>query len=385
MSQTASGKPAPAPQNGPTPYIESGQPIPITAFGVRGDGSFDDAEGFHRAFDWVSTVHSNTGAATPRLYVPAGIYTYRTSPNFAITNLALDCAPGVIFRHTGEGPAFRLDGGADSDGVYRTRILGSPTIQGNARTTYGIDVRALHHSVVTASVRDVGVAVLRTRWAVATEFQIRSSGLGIGGSSPVPIDGLVLDGRKPGEDTVACLFQLPIIEQVKNVGIRLIRAANCTFVSGTSEANGVGGLHLASTSTCNTFIGLDLEFNGKFGILCEGHRNAFAGLYDDKLSTFAGTGNWVKGNQFNNVVNTGDGNSFESLAYSADGGTFIDRGTNTRKALIRNLTSGQLDPDRMGRTAGTVSLPSGGSVRDAEARATLSELVAKLQATGIIS
>lgn len=367
-----------------TPRADPGQPVPITAFGARGDGSGDQAEAFEKAFAWVANVHRDTGAATPRIFVPPGVYAYRSSPNFAVTNLALECAPGVIFRHTGDGPAFLLDGGADSDGVYRTQILGSPTIQGNARTTYGIDLRALHHAVVSASVRDVGQAVLRTRWAVATEFRVRSTGLGINGNNPVPLDGLVLDRRKPSEDTVACLFHLPIIEQVRNIGIRLAHAGNCTFLSGTSESNGVGGVHVSSASSCNTFIGLDLEFNGKYGILCEGDRNGFVGLFDDKLSTFAGKGNWVKGNQFGNIVNTGDGNAFESLSYSANGGTFTDRGTNTRKSLVRNLTSGLLDPDRAGRAAEPVALPSGGAVQDEQAREALAALVARLQAAGIL-
>lgn len=366
------------------PDTPRGPVVSVTDFGARGDGSTDCAEALSRAFAWVSSVHAATDGATPRLFVPGGTYAYQRSPNFAITNLALDCAPGVVFRHLGDGPAFLLDGGAEADGVYRTRILGSPTIRGNARSDYGIDVRALHHSVVTGSVRDVAVAVLRTRWSVATEYQVRSTGLGVAGNRPAPVDGFVLDRRRPSEDTADCLFRLPIVEQVRNVGLRLVHAGNCTFISGTSESNGVGGIHVEAGSSCNSFIGSDLEFNGRFGILCEGNRNGFIGAYEDKLSIFAGAGNWVQGHQFNAVENRGDGNSFELMGYAAAGGAFVDRGSNTRKSLVRNLATGRLDPDRFGLPGAAVPVPAGGAVRDLEARAAIATLITRLQAAGLI-
>lgn len=384
---TAGGVPGPAAPGSiedASPTGGAGPIVSVAAFGARGDGIADDGDALRRALAWVSTVYTLTGGAAPRLYVPTGTYAYSQSPNFAITALALDCAPGVVFHHFGDGPAFLLDGGAETDGVYRVRILGAPTIRGNSRSGIGIDVRALHHSLVTGSVRDVATAVLRTRWAVATEFQIRSTGLGINGNNPNPVDGLVLEARRAGEATSDCLFHLPIIEQVSNIGIRLVEAGNCTFVSGTSESNGVGGIHIGSASACNTFIGMDLEFNGSFGILCEGHRNGFVGMYDDKLSTFAGAGNWVRGHLFNALVNHGDGNAFETLGYAAAGGRFTDSGTNTRKFLVRNLTTGRLDPDYYGGGGGMVTRPAGGGVRDVEAREAIGELITRLQTLGVL-
>lgn len=362
----------------------AGAAVSVTAFGARGDGRGDDGDALRRALAWATERHEKTAGATPRLYVPAGIYPYEVSPNFAVTALALDCAPGVVFHHRGAGSAFILDGGARTDGTYRTRINGAPVVQGNARSTMGLDVRALHHSFVSASVRDVATAALRTRWAVATEFRIRTSGLGIGGNNPNPVDGVILDARAPEETTSDCLFHLPIIEQVRNVGIRLVRANACTFVSGTSEANGVGGVHVQEGSNNNLFIGLDLEFNGRFGILCQGSRNGFLGIYDDKLATFSGEGNWVRGNQFNAVVNRGDGNAFEMMGYAAAAGTFTDTGTNTHKTLVRNLTNGRLDADhRAGIAAATLS-GSGADLSDREARKAIAELTARLEKTGVL-
>lgn len=355
----------------------------VTDFGARGDGSVDDGAALQRALDWVASIYGVTGGAAPRLHIPAGIYAYDRSPNFALTALTLDCSQGVVFHHRGEGPAFLLDGGAQGGGVYRTQILGMPEIRGNARSGVGVEVRALHHSVVTANVRDVAVAVLRARWAVCTEFRVRSTGLGINGSKPVPVDGIVLEPRNRYEGVSACLFHLPIIEQVSNVGIRLVEAGNCTFVSGTSEANGVGGIHIAPASACNTFIGIDLEFNGRYGILCEGSRNGFIGIYDDKLSTFGGQSNWVRGHLFNEVINRGDGNAFETMGYAAAGGRFVDTGTHTRKILVRNLTSGRLDPDYFGGASAPVAAPAGGAVQDAEARAAITALIARLDTLGL--
>lgn len=362
----------------------AGSVVSVTSFGARGDGTGDDGDALRRALAWATERHGKTSGATPRLYVPGGIYPYEVSPNFAVTALALDCAPGVIFYHRGAGSAFVLDGGARTDGIYRTRITGAPIVQGNARSTIGLDVRALHHSFVSASVRDVATAVLRTRWAVATEFRIRTSGLGIGGNNPNPVDGVILEARAPEETTSDCLFHMPIIEQVQNVGIRLIRANACTFVSGTSEANRTGGVHVHEGSNNNLFIGLDLEFNGRFGILCEGSRNGFLGVYDDKLATFAGEGNWVRGNQFNAVVNRGDGNAFEMMGYAAAAGTFTDTGTNTHKTLVRNLTNGRLDTDHSaGTTTSTLSAP-GAEMSDMEARKAIAELTVRLEKTGVL-
>jgi len=358
--------------------------VSVAAFGARGDGSADDGNALRRALAWVGEIYAGTGGAAPRLYVPAGTYAYDRSPNFAVTALALECAPGVVFHHQGEGPAFVLDGGATGGGAYRIHIVGMPTIRGNARSGIGVDVRALHHSVVTANVRDVATAVLRTRWAVSSEFRIRSTGLGINGSKPVPVDGLVLEPRNRNEATSDCLFHMPIIEQVSNVGIRLVEAGNCTFLSGTSEANGVGGVHVGPASAGNTFIGLDLEFNGKYGILCEGLRNGFIGIYEDKLSTFAGAGNWVRGHLFNEIDNRGDGNAFETLGYAAAGGRFLDTGANTRKILARNLTSGRIDPDYYGGAGTAIAKPSGGAVRDTEAREAIAALTARLEALGLV-
>ncbi|WP_288937912.1 hypothetical protein [uncultured Sphingomonas sp.] len=361
-----------------------GSVISVTAFGARGDGTGDDGDALRRALAWASDRHAKTAGATPRLYVPGGIYPYEVSPNFAVTALALDCAPGVVFYHRGAGSAFVLDGGARTDGTYRTRISGAPVVQGNARSTIGLDVRALHHAFVSASVRDVAVAALRTRWAVGTEFRIRTSGLGIGGNNPNPVDGVILDARAPEETTSDCLFHLPIIEQVRNVGIRLVRANACTFVSGTLEANGMGGVHVEKGSNNNLFIGLDLEFNGRFGILCEGNRNGFLGVYDDKLAIFAGVGNWVRGNQFNAVVNRGDGNAFEMMGYAAAAGTFTDTGTNTHKMLVRNLTNGQLDVDHRADIAASTLSASGVDLADREARNAVAELTARLKKTGVL-
>ena len=379
----AQAAPAPPPFNGAA--AEPPRTRSVIEFGARGDGSADDGDALRQAVAWASGELVRTGGLTPRLHVPAGRYRYARPPNFAVTNLQVDCAPGVTFHHVGEGPALLLDAGETSDGVFQVQLTGKPTVQGNARSTYGIDVRALHHSLVTASVRDVALAALRTRWAVSTEFQLRTTGLGVGGNNPAPLDGIVLDRRKPGEDTAACLFHLPIVEQVRNIGIRLTAAGNCTFISGTSEANGVGGLHVAAGSTCNLFMGLDLEFNGTFGILCEGNRNSFISVFDDKLATFAGTGNRVQGNQFNAVVNRGVANSFETVGYAAAGGAFLDDGVDTRKSLVRNLSTGKLDRDLLCSPGSPIGMPAGGTVQDIQARTALAALLAQLKAAGVIA
>ncbi|WP_425229461.1 hypothetical protein [Sphingomonas sp.] len=358
----------------------------VIDFGAVGDGMADDGAALRRALAWAASVHGSTGGATPRLHVPPGTYRYAQSPNFAVSNLHLDCSPGTVFRHSDEGPAFLLDGGSIGDGVYRVQVTGNPMIGGNAATSYGLDVRALHHSLITASVRDVAAAALRTRWSVCTEYGVRVTGLAIGGMQPSPIDGFVLDARGEGEDTAACLFRMPIAEQARDVGIRLVHTINCTFLSGTAEGNGQGGLLVERGASDNLFLGMDLEVNGTFGVRCEGDRNSFVNLYDDGIAVFAGTANRVQGSQFNTIHNRGDGNSFEAVSYaSTAAGRFHDTGRNTRRTLIRNLTSGILDRDLLCAQGPPIIAPAGGVVQDIEARRTLAAILQQLRTAGVLS
>jgi hypothetical protein len=312
-------------------------------FGATGDNLTDNTAAFAAMVAWASTFTPT--ATVPRIRLKQGIYRYATSPNWAVQNLVLDCERGVVFKHTGAGVAFNLDGGAAGPGVYAMRVLGGPRISGNAATTHCVYSRAVHHSYFDFEARDCAQEAVKVVWNVCNEFRIRVSPLGSPAMSPVPTTGLLLDSRGGlGELTSACTFHNPIFEGISAYGINLANAIQNTFIGGTSESNG-SGVFISGTSSQNTFINLDCEFNTVADIVCNGTRNTFHNILSDKSSTFAGISNYVLGGNYNIILAQGTGNEFHHVDYASNFGTFTDTGTATIKRSVRNLVTSTLDPE----------------------------------------
>jgi len=313
-------------------------------FGIKGDNTTDNTTGLAALAAYANTLTSTLTVI--RVHFPAGIYKATTFPNFAIQGLHLDCAPGVIFKHLGTGVAMFFDGGASGNGVENVRITGYPLVQGNSSgtTTICADFRAFHRSQVQMAARDASTAGFRSRFAVCTDFDLRLSPIGQPAFVVAPTSGFLMDQRGTGEMTSACTLRNPIFEGVSGYGLNLANATQCTFIGGTSEANG-GGMFVSGTSTGNTIINLDCEVNTTADIFCQGLYNRFIGILSDSTSTLAGQTNTIIGGRWNNIANTGIDNRYENVLYSTNAGTFTDTGSATIKRSVRNATTNLLDTD----------------------------------------
>ncbi len=318
--------------------------VSIKDFGIVNDGVTDNTAAMAALAALLATF-TNT-ATVPRVVIPSGIYAYATSPNWAIQGLTLIAENGAIFKHTGSGPAFNVDGGATGGGVFRMRVEGGLRIQGNANSTYGLYNRAIHQSLFDVTVRDVANAALQTAWCVSNEYRIGITPIGDPAFNVTPTNGIVLDKRGTGEMTSDCTFYNPVVEGLPaGYGINLQNAVQNTFIGGTSESNG-GGLFVSGTSMWNRFINLDLEFNTSADITCQGLYNVFDNCLSTTTSTFAGTSNLILTGNYNSIISSGIDNEFFKVRYASNAGTFNDgAGTGTIKRSVRNLTTGLLDPD----------------------------------------
>lgn len=313
-------------------------------FGAKPQTGFDNSAAFAAAVAFCAAI-APASLQTPKLSVCEGTYEYATSPNWAVNRLVLSGTPGTIFRHTGAGNAFILDGGAAGGGVYNMRVEGGISVRGNSTTTNGIYLRAVHHSKFDMGVRDVSVACLATHWAVANEFHFRSSPIGEPLPAVVPVSGMFLSNRAAGEQTSACTFISCLVNGVSGYGYNLDSAVQNTFIGGASESNG-GGIFVSANSIWNTFISTDMEFNSVRDVNCFGSYNLFQRLLSDTNSSFGGTRNMVLGGVYNIVASVGAGNEFNGLTYNNAGtGSFTDTGSATVKRTVRNGVGGALDPE----------------------------------------
>lgn len=314
--------------------------VQASDFGLS-TASSDNTAALQAVVDYCATF-VGTGLL-PRVVIAAGEYQYADSPNWALTGMHLVAAGEVVFKHTGTGIAFNVDGGATGPGVYGVHILGGLRISGNANTTIGLYSRAVHHSKI--SVRPINcTTALQTEWNVCNEFDVRCSPAGYPSFSKVPTTGILLGRRGTGETTSACIFTNPVLEGIIGYGISLQDAVQNRFIGGTSESNG-GGIFISATSSQNSIDGLDMEFNSSADIFCQGTRNTFDNVLSDSASFFSGQDNIVIGGLFNSVTASGTSEEFISTTYASAGGAFTDSGSGTVKRGVRNLTTGLVDAE----------------------------------------
>lgn len=261
-------------------------------------------------------------AVPPRIVVPAGIYKYSVSPNWAMTGLHIDCQPGATFVHTGSGVAFIVDGGPDDGGFACMKVTGGLVIRGNVNTTDGAYIRAVHHSVFELEVQNVSEKAFHLIWTVCNEYTLRCSVLFRPPFNPVPKEGIYLSSRRLNQQVSACTFYNPIIEGLgASYGINLNDAIMNTFIGGTSESN-AGGVYISDRCSYNRFIKTDFEFNvGGYDIFCGGQYNQFEGILADHESLITGPNNYIGGKDsiFDKLIISGNHNVVEDISVNSRG------------------------------------------------------------------
>lgn len=286
---------------------------------------------------WLTT--SSAVFDTGGMRVPRGEYLYNTSPNWAAPRAFLCCDPGTVLRHMGSGIAVNFDGGATGGGVFVSGLLGRPLIRGNASTTHGLYVRAVHRGRFEARTRECPQSGASIIWNVCTEFDLRNSPLGEPSHSPATGTGVLIQGRNSNEYTSACTFVNTVMEGCSAYGINIQGGIMNTFIGGTSESN-AGGIAIGAGMFGNTFQNMDCEFNTGHDLFCAGSDNYFYNLLADKLVEFTSvaTNNLMEGGRVNTLTDNG-ANEFRNVLYGLAGGAFTPS-ANTVHRGMRNAALG---------------------------------------------
>jgi hypothetical protein len=304
------------------------------------------------------------------------------SLNIAAENLTVKCGPRTTLTHTGVGNGLVIDGGGvDGGGVgigqgmFNFFLHGNPLVVGNANTTDGVYIRAMHHSEIQVRATDVTTGT-RVHFGVCTKYKITVS-VNERAFVRQPTTGLVTGLRAEGEFIQDCEFYV-VIEGVAGVGVDLYNTVGCEF-RGTSEGNSIGTRE-SGTCSKNRHVGMDWEANKTRDV----ESDAENGTYIDCLAISLGSGSnceliAARGAKFIGgfwrTVNMQAGSAdtlFIGVATS-DNAALGFRGTGTYKAIncvkqdASGLTTGRIR-DRIGEANG-VWTPSfataGGGVQGA--------------------
>lgn len=296
----------------------------------------------------------------PKAVIPAGLYKYSVSPNWAIDNLVVESKGSVFFRYTGTGNALIFDAGPTTEVIYGVDF-GPVFIEAPPTAGHGVFVRSVHHSHIKAVVRGCGTTkhALQANFAVATTFEVIASvnenfripGTPVSGwyLDAKPLHGLYLDQRGAGEQVAACYFPRPIIEGVADTGIILVNAIMNRFIGGTSEANGNINLLLETPASENTFDGIDLEVAAStVGLVDKGDRNAFNEILNSDLTQIQATANSSRfsGGIFNGISDSGAGTKLLDLSYGSNGGVISELGTGQERMRCYNITGAAFDDNK---------------------------------------
>ncbi len=312
-------------------------------YGAIGDGVTDDGNALGAALDAAESAGGGT------VFVPYGTYAYATSPNFARVGVSVEAEHGAVFLHTGTGNAFTIDGGAEPTGGIFGLRFSNIIVQGNANSTHGMYVRAIHHSVFDHP-RVTGCAITgaayQIEWCVANQWNTPVVSENQGAFSSVPLYGMYLTRRGASESTTTQTILNPVMEGV-GTGIVFDWANNNSVMNGTSEQNATG-VYITINSAGNVIELLDMEVNTTEDVLCEGADHIFIGILSTNLVRFSGLGGSrckLIGGRYNAITLEADtlNNSLIGLTYSIDGGSLTDLGTNNSVFRVQNLTTTLFD------------------------------------------
>lgn len=337
------------------------------AYGAVGDDATDNEAAFERALDAAEAAGGGT------LLVPPGTYRYAASPNFGRAGVSILADLKAVFHCTGGSSAFIIDGGdVGTSGFFRNRYE-NITVKGNASSTGGLYVRAIHHSrFVHCRVMGCATtaAAIRVEWCVANEWSTPCVSVNQGAFSSTPLIGMLLTRRGVGaEHTTTQTIINPVMEGVGGDGIKFDYTANNTIYGGTSEAND-RGLYITGNAAGNEVHNLDMEDNDTEDVLCEGADNTFLGLLSTnavRIATANGARNRFFGGRYNAITLEAAAirNSLYGLTYSISGGALTDSATETSKHRVFNINTQTYDPDKSpGNIVATASLPAASAAMD---------------------
>jgi hypothetical protein len=255
-------------------------------FGAVGDGVADDTTPITKAIASGKIIEAEDGT-----------YAYPTSPNFGVAGFHLYAHPGAIFKHTGSGNAFIIDGGAAGTGIQGMRF-DNLNVQGNASSTNGIYARSIQRSTFN-NARCLGAAV--TGSGILVEFGVLNTWVNpiissnSGTLSPRPKYGMLLNRRSGTDITTTQTVINPSFEGLTNAngaGLYIDYAGGTTIIGGSSEGNTNGVIRTANGYGLNQFHGLDLEANTSFDLDFDGGTtDSFYGMYCLGNVRFTGSAN----------------------------------------------------------------------------------------------
>ena len=323
----------------------------------------DNTAAFAKAVVWL-----NEQTEPACLVFGPGIYSYETSPNWAVSYATITSCGVVRLRNTGTGDAFILDGGAAGIGITGMHV-GRFLIEGHDGSGDGVYIRAVHRSSFSFNIRGCGAtqAALRTEWCVVDEFQITTS-VNEGGwyndgtGEAEPLYGAYLDERGAGEFTAYCTFINPIIEGTGE-GCRIENGIGNIFYGGAMEGCVTYGLNVKGECNSNKVYGTDFEVNGTANCLIAGAETELHGADSDGLVKFTTDGGFngshskiIGGANDSITVDSGVvGVKISDTSYNRTGsGVFTDNGTNTQIRGLTNITTAVIIPGYVVPTSLTV-------------------------------
>lgn len=227
-----------------------------TTLGVMTEAEFDNAV----------AVAFLRGGGVLHFSMPVSI----GSLNIARQRLTVRCGPGVVFTHTGAGVGLSIDAGTVGTGLYDFELSGNPLVIGNAATTDGVFIRAMHHSKIKVRAMNC-VTAFRVNFGVCTQYHLICS-VNENAFDITPTTGLITDQRGNGEAVQDCQFYV-VMEGINGTGVSLNNTNGCEFRA-TSEGNNKGIVE-AATCARNSFHSLDMESNITSDLEISGENTSF--------------------------------------------------------------------------------------------------------------
>lgn len=321
----------------------------------------------------VAATPANPASLGPEILVSSGVYTWVTSPNFGVPNLAVRALGTVLLKCTGTENALVFDAGTlTAQRNFNVSFRGQFFVEGNAAGKNGVFVRSIHHSKIEARVQGCGptYAAFFIQFSVCNDYWFTASGnekvigsststggvTGIGFvSGCIPKYGIYCTTRNAFELVSDCNFHNPIIEGVSSDGIYLYGAIMNKFFGGTSESNVGRGVYCSPVenpvtyppprnkdfaATFNEFYGLDMETNTGTDVFDNGIGNVFNGCYSDSTYTVGSSAyrSTIYRGTYNNITDNGIASKFRDVNYANNGGVFTANGTLMSRIGVWNNT-----------------------------------------------
>jgi len=312
----------------------------VLEFGADPTGATSSQTALDDARSWLA---AQSDGAT--LIFPTGIYSYSTSPNWALDNCRVIANGTVRLRYTGTGNALILDGGAAGDGVYNMEV-GPFIVEAPSTAGHGAYLRSVHHSVINLNIRGCGTtsAGIQLEWCVANKIyptiSVNEAGSWYG--SGTPLYGIYLERRGSGvEDSAYNTIINPLCEGT-DTGIYFANSLGNIILGGACESCATEGITFTSDAFQNRVMFTDFEDNNGSDITIDGTYNDVLYCDTEELVTFAATSKVCRltgGNHHDITVTAGaESCGIVDLVYdrfaSGTPGAVTDGGTDT---YIRNL------------------------------------------------